>query len=152
MGTCNCIKNSLILNKSETSCTEIYSTPKTRNKRKLKKQVSIQSTSYSENQSKKIEYFCSLKNKKFSISINSLLLCPKLPCNCIKRGDISLDSLQKEVENWEKEEEKNCSKHNSSFLCYCFECELMLCINCINKFHDEYFHNHHLYYKNNLDL
>ena len=150
MGTCNCIKNSLIHNKLETSSTEIYSTPKTRNKRKLNKQASIQSTTYSETQNKRIDYLCSLKKQKFTISMNSLLLSSKLPCHCIKRSDVSLDRLQNEIENWEKEEKKICSKHNSSFLCYCFECELMLCVNCINKFHNEYFHNHHLYYKDNL--
>ena len=99
---------------------------------------------------KRIDYLCSLKKQKFTISMNFLLLSSKLPCHCIKRSDVSLDRLQNEIENWEKEEKKICSKHNSSFLCYCFECELMLCVNCINKFHNEYFHNHHLYYKDNL--
>ena len=149
MGTCSCSQESLSQIKIENESTEVFQTEK--HSRNFKKRTSLGSannTSCSENTDQCIEYFCLFEKKNYKVQLKSLYHNNKLPCNCIKRKDISIDKFKEHLDRNEREEIE-CSKHNNKCKWYCFECELNLCSQCINQFHDEYFNNHHLCYNNN---
>lgn len=145
MGQCQCLGNSYPEEKMLEHGFYISS------KKRVARKESSATTAYSistlyEMAESQYEIFCLKTREKFTFSPSQLVKSSSLPCGCPKRIDLSLQKFFNAINEIESFD-LNCERHEEEIVCYCFECELMLCRKCIDKFHDDFFGNHHLYYK-----